>query len=271
MNDKIDVFFDTLKRLTAEYIPKLGGAIIVLIVGIWLINRVSFLMTKGMQRRQFDVSLQSFLSSVFKVLLKVLLVVTVAGMLGIQTTSFVAILGAAGLAVGLALQGSLSNFAGGVLTLIFKPYKVGDTIEAQGQKGTVQEIQIFNTILLSGDNRTIILPNGAVSNNTIINYSRYGNLRVDMLLLLDAMADVQLAKKLALDACHSSTDALKNPEPFVLFNRLVNDDIELVVSAYADPLSTGFVKDTVQYEIKNRFLEAGVQFAKNKIIVENQA
>lgn len=269
MNDKINIYLDTLKKLTAEYLPKLGGAIIVLVVGIWLINRVSSLMKKGMQRRQFDVSLQSFLSSVFKVLLKVLLVVTVAGMIGIQTTSFVAILGAAGLAIGLALQGSLSNFAGGVLTLIFKPYKVGDTIEAQGQKGTVQEIQIFNTILLTGDNRTIILPNGAVSNNTIINYSRHGNLRVDLVMTLDSKIDIMLAKKIALETTLKTPNVLHQPEPSVQVSKLVGDDIELAISAFATPINTGIVRDALNIGLLEAFKKAEVDFARNKILVEN--
>ena len=128
-----------------EYTPRVIGAVLVLIIGLWLIKRLSKLATRSMENRDLDVSLRTFLRSLISIGLKVVLIVTVAGMIGIGTTSFVTILGAAGLAVGLALQGSLSNFAGGVLILIFKPYRVGDTIEAQGQSGSVKEIQIFNT------------------------------------------------------------------------------------------------------------------------------
>lgn len=224
---------------------------------------------KSDAEKEFDISLQTFLASVFKVLLKILLVVTVAGMIGIQTTSFVAILGAAGLAIGLALQGSLSNFAGGVLTLIFKPYKVGDTIEAQGQKGTVKEIQIFNTILLTGDNRTIILPNGAVSNNTIINYTQHGNLRVDLVLTMDSNIDIVQAKKLALETVLETPDILRIPEPSIQVSKLVGDDIELTVSAFSTPANTGAVRDALYIAILDAFKRANVDFARNKILVEN--
>lgn len=157
-----------------EFTPRLIGAFLVLFIGLWLIKRLAKIASKAMDKRDLDVSLRTFLLSLLSVGLKVILIVTVAGMIGIGTTSFVTILGAAGLAIGLALQGSLSNFAGGVLLLIFKPYKVGDTIETQGQIGKVTEIQVFNTLLLTSDLKTIILPNGAVSNGTIVNYSKNG-------------------------------------------------------------------------------------------------
>lgn len=157
-----------------EYLPKLFMALLVLVVGLWLINRLSLIARRAMEKRELDPSLRTFLRSFLSIGLKIILIVTVAGMVGIGTTSFVTVLGAAGLAVGLALQGSLSNFAGGILILIFKPFRVGDTIEAQGHTGRVLEIQIFNTILQTPDRRTVILPNGALSNNTIVNHSKIG-------------------------------------------------------------------------------------------------
>jgi small conductance mechanosensitive channel len=178
--DKLQAYGNDFLNSLVHYAPNVLSALLVFIIGLWLIDWASKLISKGMMRRGLDVSLQSFLSSLISISLKILLLVTVAGMLGIQTTSFIAILGAAGLAVGLALQGSLANFAGGVLILVFKPFKVGDLIESGGQFGEVKEIQIFNTIVLTPENKTAILSNGAVSNGTIINYSRHGNLRVDM-------------------------------------------------------------------------------------------
>ncbi|MFY8136735.1 MAG: mechanosensitive ion channel family protein, partial [Flavobacteriales bacterium] len=145
------------------YMPTLISSILVLVIGFYAIGWLMRLLNAAMEKKEFDISLQSFVRSLINVVLKVILLITVAGMLGIHTTSFVAVLGAAGLAVGLALQGSLSNFAGGVLILFFKPYKVGDTIEVGGTTGDVLEIQIFNTILKTSDHRTIILPNGSVS------------------------------------------------------------------------------------------------------------
>src|SRR4051812_26620068 len=178
--DKLQSYADEFLRMAIHYAPQVVLAILVFVIGLWVINWFTRAVNSAMMRKGHDPSLQSFLSSLISVALKVLLLVTVAGMLGIQTTSFVAVLGAAGLAVGLALQGSLANFAGGVLILVFKPFKVGDLIESTGQTGTVQEIQIFNTILLTADNKTAILPNGAVSNGTIVNLSRHGNLRIDI-------------------------------------------------------------------------------------------
>src|SRR5215831_4323879 len=169
--------------------PGIIGAILVLIIGLYLANWIGRLVSRALSRRNIDVSLQSFLGSMVTIGLKVLVLITVAGMLGIQTTSFVAVIGALGLAVGLALQGSLANFAGGVLLLVFKPFKVGDLIESNGQTGHVQAIQIFNTILLSPENKTIILANGAVSNNTIVNYSKLGNLRVDIVMAVAPDSD----------------------------------------------------------------------------------
>src|SRR5436190_2862057 len=146
---KVDAFIDRMFTMAAEYTPRVIAAILLLLFGLWLIKRIAILSEKAMKRRDLEVSLRTFLRSLISIGLKIILIVTVAGMLGIGTASFVTILGAAGLAVGLALQGSLSNFAGGVLILIFKPFRVGDTIEAGGQSGEVIEIQIFNTIMLT--------------------------------------------------------------------------------------------------------------------------
>ncbi|MDZ4844396.1 MAG: mechanosensitive ion channel [Chitinophagales bacterium] len=178
--ENLEKYTDQIISMLLHYTPSIIGAILVFIIGMWVVNLVTKLVAKAMQKRKLDESLQPFLLSLINVGLKVMLLVTVAGMIGIQTTSFIAVLGAAGLAVGLALQGSLANFAGGVLVLVFKPFKVGDLIESGGQFGEVKEIQIFNTVLLSPENKTVILPNGAVSNGTIVNFSRHGNLRVDL-------------------------------------------------------------------------------------------
>ena len=174
MEEKIELLYFHLIENIILYTPRIVSALCVFVGGLWLINYVTKIFKNAMKRRGFDVSLQPFLSSLANGSLKVILLISVAGMIGIQTTSFVAVIGAAGLAVGLALQGSLANFAGGVLTLLFKPFIVGDIIDAQGQFGEVLEIQIFNTILLTTDRKTVILPNGALSNGTIVNYSKHG-------------------------------------------------------------------------------------------------
>ena len=211
-------FLDWLK----EFVPNLFFALLALVVGLWLIKKIARVAEKAMERRNLEVSLRTFFKSLIGIGLKIILIITVAGMIGIQTASFVAILGAAGLAVGLALQGSLSNFAGGVLILIFKPYKVGDTIEVMGQQGEVLEIQIFNTILLTGDHRIVILPNGAVSNGFIINFSRHGNLRTEFELQINEKHPVEVVRSLLQQIVDSHTDVLKDPESTVLCSRIVS-------------------------------------------------
>ncbi len=216
-----------------EYTPRFIGALLVLVIGMWLIKRLSKLATKSMENRDLDVSLRTFLRSLISIGLKVVLIVTVAGMIGIGTTSFVTILGAAGLAVGLALQGSLSNFAGGVLILIFKPYRVGDTIEAQGQNGTVKEIQIFNTILLTADLKTIILPNGAVSNGTIVNYTKNGILRGDVQVTVSAAHDIDVVKQLLIEELLKHEQVLKDPVPEVTAIKIIDGGVTLSIKAYS--------------------------------------
>lgn len=193
-----------------NYMPKVAGAILVWIVGNWIINRITRIFAKAMEVRELDISLRGFLKSLIAVTLKVLLLFSIAGMLGLETTSFVTILGAAGLAVGLALQGSLSNFAGGVLILIFKPFKVGDTIDAQGKIGKVQEIQIFNTIMLTTDNKAVIVPNGPLSNGTIVNVSREGTLVFDIKIDIDSKTDYDHVRALIMKILETD-ERISNP------------------------------------------------------------
>ena len=162
-----DKILDKITNMVVEYGPKLIGAILVLIIGSWIIKIILKSFNKILDKQKIDVSLKPFLKSIFGILLRIMLIISVLGMVGIQMTSFIAILGAAGLAVGMALSGTLQNFAGGVMILLFKPFRVGDLLEAQGYKGIVHEIQIFNTVLKTPDNRTIIIPNGGLSNSSI--------------------------------------------------------------------------------------------------------
>lgn len=196
-----------------DYAPKIVIALIVLIIGFWAIKQLGRLSEKAMKRRSLDVSLRTFLRSLIGIGLKIILLITVAGMMGIQTTSLVTILGAAGLAVGLALQGSLSNFAGGVLILVFKPYKVGDTIEALGQKGEVKEIQIFNTLLITAENKTVILPNGSVSNSIVVNQSREGSLRASFEVTVSNEHDTERVRKIILEIIQADTRVVQFPAP----------------------------------------------------------
>lgn len=233
--------------------PKLIGAIIFFIVGLYIVNFISKMVSKALNKRGIDISLQTFLGSLVSGGLKVLLLISVAGMLGIQTTSFIAVVGALGLAVGLALQGSLANFAGGVLILVFKPFKIGDLIESNGQTGVVSEVQIFNTILLTAENKTVILANGAVSNGTIVNYSRHGNLRVDISMAVAPDSDVAKAKSVALDILKNHEFVLEEPAPSVNVLKVGDGMVTLAIRPYASPAHYWDVFFSVQEQIRTAF------------------
>lgn len=198
MNFSLKSFDAVLQKIVEgllSYAPKLAAALAVLIFGWIIVNLLIRALRRLFLRTNFDEALETFLLSLASMGLKVVLLITVASMLGVQMTSLIALLGAAGLAVGLALQGSLSNFAGGVLILAFKPFKIGDYIEAQGQDGTVKSIQIFNTILKTPDNKTIILPNGNLANDVIINFTDQKQRRVDFVFGIGYNDDIKKAKQ----------------------------------------------------------------------------
>ncbi len=251
--EKIESYSDQAMRMALHYAPNIVAALLVFVLGLWIINWFTRFINAAMMRKGHDPSLQSFLSSLIGVGLKVLLLVTVAGMLGIQTTSFVAVLGAAGLAVGLALQGSLANFAGGVLILVFKPFKVGDLIESNGQSGVVQEIQIFNTIILTADNKTAILPNGAVSNGTIVNLSRHGNLRVDITVAVAGDNNIEKVKQVIHQVFAADEKILKDPAPTANVLSLANGMVTIAVRPYATPADYWDVFFGTQEKIKVAF------------------
>lgn len=251
--EKLQTYIDKYWDMFMLFVPKILTAIVVFIIGFWAIRLVTKLVKRILLRREIDATIQPFLVSLINVSLRVILLLTVAGMLGLETTSFIAVLGAAGLAIGLALQGSLANFAGGVLTLVFKPFKVGDLIESCGQTGVVREIQIFNTILLTSDNKTVILPNGAVSNGTIVNYSKHGNLRVDITISVASDTNITDARTIALEAMLTHPNVLKDPAPSVNVNRIGDGMITLAVRPYAAVANYWDVYFGVQEEIKTAF------------------
>jgi small conductance mechanosensitive channel len=222
-----------IKDMALEYAPKLVGAVLVYIIGSWIISKISSVMRNAMGKRQYDASLQTFLASLVKISLNVLLLLTIFGMIGVNLTAFGALLAGLGLAIGGALNGSLGNFAGGIMMLIFKPFKVGDMIEAQGQTGVVKELGIFNTILLSAENKTIILANGAVSTGTIINYTAHGNLRVDITMAIAPDQNIDQAKKIAIDAMLSNPKVLQSPAPEVNVLKVGDGMITFAIRPFA--------------------------------------
>lgn len=229
--ENLNNYTDQVISLGIEYAPKLAGAILVLIIGWIIINAAVKFLRNMMRKREVDESLIPFLASMFNVALKVMLLISVAQMVGIQATSFVAVIGAAGLAIGLALQGSLANFAGGVLILLFRPYKVGDVIEAQGVIAAVHAIQIFNTILKTYDNKTIIIPNGALSNDKIINYSTEETRVVEWVFGIGYPDDIDKAKEVIKDVIFTDDRVLEKDDPFINVAELGDNSVNIKVRA----------------------------------------
>lgn len=230
----IEKLLETGNELILTYGPRLIGALITLIVGWWIISIIRNTLRKRFEKRNMEPSLRGFLNSMIGITLKILLLVSVVGMMGVQMTSFIAILGAAGLAVGMALSGTLQNFAGGVIILLFKPFKVGDYIEAQGHSGSVNEIQIFNTILKTPDNKTIIIPNGGLSTGSMINYSTEPRRRVDFIFGIGYGDDVDKAKAVIQQLIDADNRILKDPEQFIAVSELADSSVNLVVRVWAE-------------------------------------
>ncbi|MDP8205202.1 MAG: mechanosensitive ion channel [Candidatus Electryonea clarkiae] len=231
-NIDLQLMYNKAFELAAIYIPNLFFTLIVLFVGIFVIRILNRIVHKAMTIKNLDESLEKFVASLISISLKIILLITVASMLGIQMTSFVALLGAAGLAVGLALQGSLSNFAGGILILLFKPFKVGDFIEAQGQLGVVKEIQIFNTILTTVDNKVIFIPNSDLSNGQIINYSAEATRRVDFTFGIGYNDDLEKARNIIFGLIKDDSRIQQDPEPVVMLAELADSSVNLAVRVW---------------------------------------
>ena len=225
---------DKAMELGSEYAPKLAMAIVVFIVGLIIIRMITGAMKRLFDKKDYDETLERFLLSLTGMILKVLLIVTVVTMLGVQMTSFVAILGGAGLAIGMALSGTLQNFAGGVMLLIFRPYKVGDVIEAQGHIGKVEEIQIFNTVLLTPDNKTIIIPNSPISTNSIVNYSDQGTRRVDFTIGIGYDDDIDQAKEVIMGVISKDERVHKDPAPFIAVSELADSSVNFTLRVWAE-------------------------------------
>lgn len=221
-------------KVLVDYSPKLISAFIILFIGLYMTRIINRLIRRIMVKRDLDPTLTKFLADILLWVLRVLLFVTFIDKLGIGTSSFVAILGAMGLAVGLSLQGSLSNFAGGMLIILFKPFRVGDTIEAQGVNATVSEIQIFVTKLITGNNQTIFIPNGSLSNGTIINYSLQKNRRADLTIAISYDTDIKKVKEIITEVLKNDPKVLEIPAPEVAVKNLTDNAIQIAVRPWAN-------------------------------------
>ena len=242
------------------YGSRLLLAFVTLLIGWWLINRLTARVGALIAMRHTDKALQGFIENLANIVLKVLLVISVASMVGIETTSFIAAIGAAGLAIGLALQGSLANFAGGVLILLFRPFRIGDWIEAQGVSGTVDSIQIFHTVLRTGDNRTVIVPNGALSNGTITNTSRQATRQVVFDVKVDYDSDLQKAQQVLREMAEDPR-VLKNPAPAVVVAGLGETAITLSLRVWTSNADYWPVTFRFNEEIRDRLRQVGVDIA----------
>lgn len=218
-----------------EFGPKIIGAILIYIIGSWIIKKLMKVLKKVMAKGSYDESLQKFLVNLVSWALKIFLIITVISTLGVETTSLAAVIAAAGLAIGLALQGSLGNFAGGVLIMIFKPYKIGDLIEAQGVLGVVKDIQIFTTKMTTPENKLAIVPNGAMANGNIINYTAEGKIRVDTVIGVGYDEDIKKTKEVLLEVLTSNPKVLKDPAPSVNVMELADSSVNFAVRPFCKP------------------------------------
>lgn len=230
----LDISSEVLLAFSMTYGPRIIGSVLTLLLGLWLAGLAGKLVKGMLNRGKVDPSLGSFLSSLLSILLKVLVYITALGVLGIEMTSFIAILGAAGLAIGLALSGTLQNFAGGVMILFFKYFKVGDFIEAQGYMGSVREIQIFVTILTTPDNKTIILPNGPLATGSLINFSAQATRRVDWTFGIACGDDVDKAYAVLGKLIADDERILKDPAPFMAVSALADSSVNILVRAWVN-------------------------------------
>ncbi len=266
MEELITAAKSFLTDVLFKNIPKLIVALLVLYIGLKLIKLLNRVMKRMYERHQVDASLQQFLHSLIDITLKILLVLTVMNIIGIQMTSFVAIIGAAGLAVGMALQGTLQNFAGGVIILLLKPFKVGDYIEQGSYAGTVKSIQIFNTTIVTYDNLTIVVPNTELATKTLTNYTALPLRRVKVEVGIRYGESVEKAKNIALQVIHSNPH-LSNEQksPAVYVNALGESAVELVIFAWATQENYWNALFSLNQEIYEAFQSNGIEIPFNQM------
>jgi small conductance mechanosensitive channel len=252
---------EQLISLLWEVLPNLVSAMLTAFVGWWVIRLVDIGIAKFFERKDYDRTLEQFLEDFISIALKVVLLVMVITQLGVETSSLIAMLGAAGLALGLALQGSLANFAGGILILIFKPFKVGDFISAQGVEGTVNKITVFNTKLTTFSNQAVIIPNGNLSNDKIVNFSSEPLRRENLIIGISYSSNIQKAREVVLQLCEADERILKEEEkmPAVLVHELADSSVNLAIRYWANTDVFWPTRFEMIENIKRRFDEEGIE------------
>lgn len=253
-------FFDLnqISSMVTAYLPKVAGAILTLIIGFWIAGWITKLVKKTLKRNDVDPTLTPFLGSLVNVAVKVMVLLAVAGMFGVETTSFIAIFGALAFAIGMALQGSLGHFASGVLLLVFRPYKVGDLVTIGGETGVVEEIQIFNTVLATPDNKRIIIPNGVVTSGVMTNISGQGIIRVDMTFGIGYTDDIDKARQIIKQVAADCPKVLKDKSVDIFVSELADSSVNFAVRPWADSAHYWDVFFYMHENIKKEFDKAGV-------------
>ena len=255
---------DWLPAMVKEYVIPFGikllAAIVVLLLGRWVIKLIKKGLTKMMMRRNSNPSLNSFLMSLVSVVLTFFLIMAIVGILGINTSSLVALLASAGLAIGMALSGTLQNFAGGVMIMLFKPFKVGDFIAAQGYEGIVNEIQIFNTHILTPDNKTVILPNGALSTGPVTNFNKETDRRVDWMFSISYGDDYDKAKAILQHLCEADSRIMKEPKPVIEIIKMNDSSVDITVRARVKPEDYWAVYFKMNELVYKTFPQEGLHF-----------
>ncbi len=259
--EEATTYLDTIVEMVIQYAPSFFLAIGVTIAGFWIIKKICNIARKGLERANFSAEITPFLISVLGISLKVLLLLAVAGIVGIETASFVAVLAAAGFAVGLALQGSLGNFAAGIIILIFRPYKVGDWVEVDGKFGKVEEIQIFNTMLGTPGKKLLIIPNGQIIDNIVTNFSTKGSTRIELTVTMPYAESFPRIQEIILNELNKIPKVLETPSPEVGILTFDSHNIVLAVRPYAMPDDYWEVTFKAHELIKNAFHTNGVQVA----------
>ena len=254
----LDIILRKLFELGVTAGKHLLVAALVFVVGRLIIGIINKLVAKLLSRRHIDASVQSFLRSLVKIMLTVLLIISVIGALGVNTTSFAALLASAGVAIGMALSGNLQNFAGGLVILLFKPYRVGDWIEVQGVQGKVQEIQIFHTLLLQADNKVVFIPNGSMSTAVVVNYTRTDTRRVEWTVGIDYGESVDKAKDVILNTIKADQRIQTDPEPAVLVSPLADSSVNLTVRVWVKNDDYWPVFHDIYNQIYDQFNAAGI-------------
>jgi len=258
--DYIAEYTTSFTKALIDFAPDLIAAIVLLLVGVWIIKIINNVSRKIMVKREIEPTLIEFLSDIIFWGLRIVLFIAVISKLGIESSSFVAILGAAGLAVGLSLQGSLSNFAGGMLIILFKPFKLGDAIEAQGVSGTVIDIQIFVTQLLTANNQVIYIPNGALSNGTIINYSQQENRRTDLTIGISYDTNIKTVKEIIHEILEENPKVLQEPKASVSVKELTDTGIKIAIRAWSKNEDFAEVYSDILEDCKTAFDNAQIAF-----------